>query len=254
MRRRRTIVKVLDTHKRYAVGYVRVSTEGQKNEGVSLDMQVAKIRAYCAMNDLILIGIYGDPGISGKDINGRPGLQAVLELAERGHIGHVVAYKLNRIARNTIDALEISSSLDKRGIALHSICEKLDTKSAIGRFFFAVLSALAEMERAIISENTRAALQHKKAKGERYGRTAPYGYTFRRNPYGGVFKMVPEPKEQEIIQLVVRMREGTEMSWREIARTLWVNGYRNRHGKPFGAGALIKMYENAEEMLKVARM
>ena len=60
-----------------AIGYIRVSTEGQAQDGVSLDAQRAKIEAWCVLNDYTLTAVYVDAGISGKNCN-RPGLQAAL--------------------------------------------------------------------------------------------------------------------------------------------------------------------------------
>lgn len=158
-----------------ALGYIRVSTEGQVKDGVSLEAQEAKIRAYCEVNDLALVNIYADEGMSGKRADNRPALQDALKLLHAGKADALVVYKLDRLARCTIDALEIAQSLDKRGASLHSLTEKLDTGSAMGRFFFTLVASLAEMERGIIAERTAAAHAHKRAKGEATGH-APFGW------------------------------------------------------------------------------
>ena len=59
-----------------AIGYIRVSTEEQANEGVSLDAQRAKLVAYCGLHGLVLAHTYADEGISGKRADNRPGLKA----------------------------------------------------------------------------------------------------------------------------------------------------------------------------------
>ena len=64
-----------------AIGYIRVSTEGQAQDGVSLDAQRAKIEAWCALNDYTLAAVHVDAGISGKPADNRPGLQSVTRLA-----------------------------------------------------------------------------------------------------------------------------------------------------------------------------
>jgi site-specific DNA recombinase len=158
-----------------AVGYIRVSTEGQVVDGVSLDQQEAKIRAYCALNEIELACIYSDAGLSGKRADNRPELQRALAMIDSEKADALVVYKLDRLARCTIDALEIAQTLDKRGASLHSITEKLDTRSAMGRFFFTLVASLAEMERGIIAERTLAALAHKRSKGEVTGH-APFGF------------------------------------------------------------------------------
>ena len=70
----------------------------------------------------------------------------------------MVVYKLDRIFRSTVYALETTKMFDKWGVFFHSIKETLDTQSAMGWFFFTLTAALAEMERRIIGERTKAAL------------------------------------------------------------------------------------------------
>jgi len=149
-----------------AVGYVRVSTEDQAREGVSLEAQKAKITAYCQVKDLELVEVVEDAGISAKDLR-RPGVQRVLEMAKTKKVDAVVVLKLDRIFRSTVDALETTKLFAKWGVSFHSIHETLDTQSAMGRFFFTLTAALAEMERGIVAERTKAALAHKKNKGRR---------------------------------------------------------------------------------------
>jgi DNA invertase Pin-like site-specific DNA recombinase len=183
-----------------AVGYIRVSTEEQSREGISMEMQAAKIRTYCELNDLELAGIVEDAGISGKSISGRPGIQEVLEGVRRRTVDAVIVYKLDRLARNTIEALEMAQSMDKAGVALHSISEKLDTQSALGKFFFTLTASLAEMERNVIAERTAAALAQKKSKGEKTGGHCPYGST----AVDG--KLIPEVEEQKVLSRIKTLR------------------------------------------------
>ena len=71
-----------------AVGYFRVSTAGQANEGVSLEAQQAKIAAWCDANGYELAGVYTDAGLSGKRADNRPELQRALKAAGRGRATH----------------------------------------------------------------------------------------------------------------------------------------------------------------------
>jgi site-specific DNA recombinase len=89
-------------------------------------MQRAKLRAYAALEDLDLVEIVADEGISGCSIKSRPGIQNIIEMVEKRQVEAVVVFKLDRLARNTIEALEISQLMDRKGAALHSITEKLD--------------------------------------------------------------------------------------------------------------------------------
>jgi site-specific DNA recombinase len=210
-----------------AVGYIRVSTEEQSREGISLEMQAAKIRQYAELNDLDLVEILEDAGISGKSIKARPGIQEVLSMVMARQVDAVIVYKLDRLARNTIETLEMAKGMDKAGCALHSICEKLDTQSALGRFFFTLTASLAEMERGIISERTAAALAQKRFNGEKTGGDCPYGY---RNVEG---KLVENESEQRVISRIRELREAG-YTLRRIVAALESEGFRTRKGTVIG--------------------
>ena len=156
-----------------AIGYIRVSTEQQADEGISLAAQRAKITAWCALNDYELVAIYEDAGISGKTVSKRPQLQAALSEMKKGMA--LVVYSLSRLARSTKNCIEIADELKATGSDLVSLTEKIDTSSAMGEFFFTLIAALGQMERKVIGERTKAALAHKKANGEKYA-PVPFGY------------------------------------------------------------------------------
>ncbi len=210
-----------------AVGYVRVSTEEQAKGGVSLDMQRAKIRAYAALHDMTLLDIVADKGISGCTIKARPGVQQVLDKVKNKEIRAVIIYKLDRLARNTIDALEIARLMDSKGVALHSITEKLDTKSAMGKFFFTLLASIAEMERGIISERIQAAMDRKKEKGEACNNNPPYGYQIIGR------RLIPDLNEQKAIRRIFELHSRGSTLY-GIIEILTNEGIFNRKGKPFG--------------------
>ena len=92
------------------IGYVRVSTDEQAHEGVSMDAQKAKIQAWCDLNGYELGCVHVDAGISGKRADNRPGLQAAL--ASIGNGDALVVYSLSRLARSTRDTLDIAESLE----------------------------------------------------------------------------------------------------------------------------------------------
>jgi len=158
-----------------AAGYVRVSTEEQAREGVSLEHQRAKVVAYVQLHEMRLTGFCCDEGVSAKTLGKRKGAQDLLRLARAGEIDAIVVYKLDRLFRNAREALEVATELNALGVALHSVTERIDTQSAMGRFFFTIMAACAEMERNLISERTRDALRHKKANGQVYNH-APFGW------------------------------------------------------------------------------
>ena len=220
------------------IAYVRVSTLIQAEEGFSLEAQRRKIEAYCELHDLHLSEIIEDAGISGKSVNGRPGIQLVIDKVKSRKVDNVVVFKLDRLARNLKEACEISELMQKKGVALHSISEKIDTGSATGKLFYHILSAMNEWERGVISERTVTALSLKKSKGERISRFAPYGYKFNGD------NIVSVDKEQEVIQIVKNMAAKNN-TIQSIINYLSQQGYSNRKGNNFGISEVWKMKKSA---------
>lgn len=153
------------------IGYIRVSTEGQATEGVSLESQRQRIAQWCELNDGELVHVYKDAGLSGASMRHRPGLAKALEAAGKGTA--LVTYSISRLARSTRDMLDIADRLERQGADLVSLSEKIDTTTAAGRMVFRMLAVLAEFERDVISERTKAALQTLKANGKRLGSPNP---------------------------------------------------------------------------------
>lgn len=210
------------------IGYVRVSTAGQAEEGYSLEAQQRKIRAYADLHDLELIDIVEDAGLSGKTIAGRPGIQRALEMVKAGKVDNLVILKLDRLARNVKEAIEIADLLQKKGVALHSISEKLDTGSASGRLFYNILSAMSQWEREVIAERTRTALAVKRDKGQRISGASPYGFEFDND--GNLV----ENETEQITLAKIRELKASGYTVRGIVDYLSDHGYANRKGNVFG--------------------
>lgn len=211
-----------------AIGYVRVSTEGQALEGVSLDAQRDRIMAYCEAHGLELASIEADEGVSGKRADNRPGLQRALEAVCEAR-GVLVTYSLSRLARSTKDAIAIAESLEKRGANLASLSERIDTTTAMGKFFFTTVAALAQLERDQIAERTSAALAYKRAQGQKTGGYVPYG--FDAGPDG---RLTPNEPEQSAIARMQRLRSRGK-SLRQIAADLEAQGIKPKRGERWHA-------------------
>ena len=208
-----------------AFGYARVSTAGQAHDGVSLDAQRARIQAWCDANGYELADVFVDAGVSGSRAANRAGLQKALQQIRRARGGALVVYSLSRLARSTKDAIDIAERLDKGGADLVSLSERLDTTSASGKMVFRMLAVLAEFERDLASERTRAALHLKRARGQRLGGALPYGYDV--EPDG--VTLVEIPAEQVVITDIVAMR-ARGMTLPKIARALTEGGVLTKQG------------------------
>jgi site-specific DNA recombinase len=103
-----------------AVAYIRVSTDEQAASGLGLEHQEQRIRAYAEANGLTLVQLVRDDGVSvGKVLAARRGGKAVLDILAAGTARHVVALKLDRLFRSTVDALTASADWNKAGVGLH---------------------------------------------------------------------------------------------------------------------------------------
>ena len=203
-----------------AIGYIRVSTQGQADEGVSLDAQRAKIEAWCALHDAELVAVFEDAGISGASMKGRDGLDAALKATGRGMV--LVSYSISRLARSTKDLLHIAESVRAKRAGLVSVTEQIDTASAMGEFFFTVMGAIATLESKVTGERTKMALAHKKAKGEVYAAT-PFGF----DAIEG--RLVEVKREAKIVGEILRQREAGA-SLADIANNLNANGIEGKRG------------------------
>lgn len=204
-----------------AIAYVRVSTASQVEDGVSMEAQQAKIRAWAEVNEYDAVEVFRDDGISGKRADNRTGLQEALDVVGKGDA--LVVYSLSRLSRSTKDTLSIAEALQSKGADLVSLSEKIDTSTAAGKMVFRMLAVLSEFERDQVAERTRAALRYKRERGEKTGGDVPYGY---RSLQGN---LVEHGREQTAIQ---RMRElsSSGLSLRAICRALERDGFKRKNG------------------------
>lgn len=163
-----------------AVVYLRVSTDEQAVSGLGLDVQQARCREAIAARGWELVEVVTDAGVSGKIApTRRPGLARALELLcppaggrrRRGSQADVlVVAKLDRLTRTTRDLLDVLDEAERCGFGLVALDSDVDTTTASGRLVATMLGGVAEWERRVIAERTRAALAVKRAQGARLGR------------------------------------------------------------------------------------
>ena len=137
-------------------GYARVSTTDQ-----SIDLQTNALKkAGCDV-------IYSDHGVSGS-AHERPELSRMLNDLEQGD--SVVIWKLDRLGRSLQHLVNLVTGFKADGIGFTSLTDSINTSTPSGRFFFNIMASLAEFEREMISERTKAGLEAAKARGSALGR------------------------------------------------------------------------------------
>lgn len=151
-----------------AIGYLRVSTQEQKDSGLSIAAQRAKVVAYAALYDIEVVSIITDEGVSAKTLV-RPGLQQALGALEDGHAAALLVAKLDRLTRSVRDLGELVERYFSR-FTLLSVGDHIDTRSAAGRLVLNILASVSQWEREAIGERTSAALRVLQSQGVRLGR------------------------------------------------------------------------------------
>ena len=205
------------------IGYARVSTDKQADRGVSLDAQTEKIRAMVVVHGAELVDIIVEAGESAKSLN-RPGMQRLLALVDSGSVQAVIVAKLDRLTRSVKDLCELLEKFERRGVALISVAESLDTGSAAGRLVLNIMTAVSQWEREAIGERTRDALSHKRNSCERVGNI---GYGYRLCADGK--HVEPDPGEQAVLAEIHQLRRGGH-TLRGIAAALNQRMLRTRRG------------------------
>lgn len=147
--------------------YARVSTEGQ-----SVDAQMRDLREYCQLRKWNTTE-YIDHGVGGAK-ESRPGWNDCWDALQKGKVRVLVVHSLDRLGRSLPHLVKIITFLTERNITLVSFRENIDLSTSAGRMLAGIFSVLAEYERSIISERTKAGLRAAKAKGKQIGNLKKY--------------------------------------------------------------------------------
>lgn len=219
--------------------YIRVSTDLQTQQGISLENQEARCKSYCEIHQLDDIEVVSDRGVSGKNMK-RAGIHKLLELIDSKKVDNVVVYSLSRFARSVKDTLSLLDLFSKAGVNFHSITESIDTTSASGRFFVTTLSAISQYERELTSERTKSVLAYKKQQGFRVG-SVLFGYKLAHDGK----TLLKHTEEQETIKMIIELRDKEKKSYNEIVKLLTERGRKNKIGTvSWFRSTIIKLYKN----------
>ena len=218
-----------------AIGYVRVSTEEQVQDGVSIEAQTDKLRQYAELYDLSLIDIKSDAGLSAKTLS-RPGLQTALNTLDAGEAEALLIYKLDRLTRSVADLGRLIETYFQRHQLL-SVTDHIDTSTANGRLILNVLGSVSQWERETVVERTETALRYLKDQRRVYNHV-PLGYT----AVGG--HLTPDNREQTIIAEIQDLRSKGH-SLKAIADNLNARGVSGKRGGAFYASTIRAILGNS---------
>jgi len=181
--------------------YLRVSTHQQ-----TVENQRRELEAYCLRQGWTIAKVYEDSGYSGSKSD-RPALNAMLADATFGKFAVLVVWKIDRLARSTLDLLNILTTLRNHGIDFVATTQAIDTGSSAGRMLVSFLGAIAEFEREMIVERVRSGLARAQAQGVKLGR----------------------PRVGFDVNQALQMKQGGS-SWGVIAKELKVSSATLRRG------------------------
>jgi DNA invertase Pin-like site-specific DNA recombinase len=149
--------------KRVAI-YARVSTTDQHP-----GMQVDELRRVCSQRGWEIAGEYVDAGYSGSK-DRRPELDRLMQDVHRGMVGIVLVWRFDRFARSVRHLVTALEDFRSRSVDFISVMDGIDTCTPAGRFTFHVVAAVAELERELIRERTRAGIAAARRRGAQIGR------------------------------------------------------------------------------------
>ena len=218
--------------------YTRVSTQGQAQNGESLDMQKERLIAYVKSQGWELFKIYEDGGYSGKNTE-RPAFQEMIQATEKRLFDVLVVYKIDRLSRSILDFHTTIESLKKNKVSFVSVTQQFDTTTSTGRLMLAILVDFANFEREIDADRSIDAFNQRRANGLTSG-TIPYGY---KRIEGNNVVIVEEEAEKvrEIYDLALQ-----SLSMNEISQRTGFTKYHIRSivTNPFYCGFLVQRRSN----------
>lgn len=190
-------------------------------DGYSLEGQKNSLKRFADREEMEIVGIYEDAGKSGKSIEGRPAFKKMLSDIKNGlEIDYILVYKLSRFGRNAADILNSLEFVQSYGINLICIEEGIDSSQTSGKLLISVLSAVAEIERENIIEQTMNGRREKARQGGWNGGFAPYGYYLKDN------QLLIEETEAEAIRIIFDKFANSDVGLGGVAKYLNLQGIK----------------------------
>ena len=203
-----------------AVGYMRVSTEEQGDSRAGLEAQEAQILEELKRKGWNLEKMHSDIA-SGSSMRRRPELGAALRSLANKEADVLVVAKLDRLSRSVLDFASIMETSAKEGWAVAVLDLGVDTTTTNGKLIMHVMIALAQWEREMIGDRTKAALKAVRARGTKVGRKR------------GV--------DEETLSLIAALRRSG-LSWRKIANALEREGIETAQGGNWQPATVRKLH------------
>lgn len=224
---------------KYAYGYIRVSTHDQ--EEISPDSQEHLLRDYAAKNNIVILKIFMDLGISGRKAKKRPGFQEMIASAkEKEHpVDLILVWKFSRFARNQEESIVYKSLLKKQhNVDVVSVSEPL-SDNPFGSLIERIIEWMDEYYSIRLSGEVHRGMKENALRGA-YQARPPLGYKV--VEHGKPPVIVPE--EAKIIQIIFEKYVYEGMGFFDLARYLNSLGFKTSHGKAFERRSIEYIIQN----------
>ncbi len=204
-------------------GYVRVSTQLQVNDGLSIDAQQRQIEGYAMMHNMTLDKVFIERAVSGsKSFDQRPQGKQLSEALVAGDV--IICSKLDRLFRSARDALVVTDELKAKNCSLHLLDLGGNVSgNGISKMFFTIVASFAEFERDRIAERISDVKANEKEKGRFIGGSRPFGYQISKDGF-----LVKDATEQKMICHAKQLRSENK-SYRTIAEQISSSGTNVSH-------------------------
>jgi len=226
------------------VGYTRVSTAEQAAEGMSLEAQEARIRAWCEAQGAELVEIVREEGVSGSKLLGeRPGGRKIAHFLESRHpnADAVVVVRMDRLGRDAAEQISLLKRFRTGKVGLVAIAQQIDLATPHGRAMAQIGAVFNELERALIAERTTEALSELRAQGRAWNH-APFGW----RAVDG--QLEANPAEQETLTRIDELR-ASGLGYLKISQTLNSEKRPTKRGGPWHAASVRSVLQSAEKMV-----
>lgn len=224
---------------RFAYGYVRVSTHDQ--EEISPDSQKKLLREYASKNNIIILKIFNELGVSGRKAEKRPEFQKMISLckADEHPVDLILVWKFSRFARNQEESIVYKSLLKKQhNIDVVSISEPL-VDGPFGSLIERIIEWMDEYYSIRLSGEVLRGMEEK-ARQKGYQMVPPLGY----QAVGAGKPFVINEKEYEIVSYIGEQYDKYDTDFTAIARKLNDMGYVTRRGHPFETRSIERILSN----------
>lgn len=249
--------------KRAAI-YLRVSTDKQvrtwtNDDGLSLSAQEEICRAHAERLEAQVVEVYKEKGVSGRKRDDRVELARLLDEINTKPVDYVIVYKLDRLARNTVDDVQLAEEIEAAGARLVSVMEQFDNASPQGWLMHRMFAMFAEYEVKNSGQRVSVGMQRKAELGGTPG-VPPIGYNNHRDLSTGgrgIAQIVIDPERAPLVQLAFELYSTGEWSIGQLVDELDERGLRSnpRHRKtvprPLGKSQVQRMLRNRYYIGKV---